>query len=347
MKIAQVIGSWVKLGPTISYSIYTIQGMCYLLTEELVKRGHEVTLFAPRQSQSSAKIGSSFAELKSHPLVLDQEFRVAYRLSFYKEAAWAAQDFDIIHNHKREFLFFADFIKTPVVTTMHFSGDSESDRLIFSHNKKAGLIAISHAQTRNLIDFPFLEVVYNGVRLTDFKFGDKPEDYFLFLGRINPIKGTYEAVLTCKKANKPLVIAGEASPRNQDYAQQVSELARTAKVKMLGVVSHPKKVPLLGNARALLFPINWEEPFGLVMIEAMACGTPVIAFNRGSVPEIVVDGKTGFIVNTVEEMVEAIQKVDQIDRRACRAHVEKNFTLEKMVDNYERVYPKVLSSKKV
>jgi len=188
--------------------------------------------------------------------------------------------------------------------------------------------------------------VYNGIPIKDFPFGDKSENYLVYLGRISPLKGTHLAAQVAHKTGRKLFILGDVAGWERDdqgyFKEKVKPLIDGKLVAHVGEVNFAQKVSYLKKASALLFPIQWEEPFGLVMIESMACGTPVIAFKRGAIPEVVVDGKTGFIVDTVEEMIEAVNKIDQIDRRECRRWVEKNFTVEKMVDGYERVYQEIL-----
>ena len=189
----------------------------------------------------------------------------------------------------------------------------------------------------------FVGTVYNGIEVAAFDFSVRPGTYLAFLGRMSPEKGAVEAILAAKKARLPLIMAAKVDAVDQQYfSQRVKPLIDGRQIRYIGEVDHPGKVKLLKNALALLALIQWEEPFGLFLVEALACGTPVIASNRGSVPEIIQTGKTGFIVENYLQAARAVKKVGDLDRRACRAAVEKRFTIERMVDGYEKVYRRVL-----
>ncbi|MBU6389493.1 glycosyltransferase family 4 protein, partial [Patescibacteria group bacterium] len=207
----------------------------------------------------------------------------------------------------------------------------------------ARFISISHAQAQLNPELPFVATVYNGIRVDRFDFNGSPGEYVVFLGRISPEKGTRQAILAAQKAGVPIVLAAKVDTVDRAYFNlEVKPLIDNDQVQYVGEVDHEQKNRILRNARALLTLIQWEEPFGLVMAEAFACGTPVIAIPRGSVPEIVEDGKTGFLVKDVDEAAEAIRKVDQIDRQACRKVAEERFSTEIMVDNYVKAYQQVI-----
>jgi len=185
--------------------------------------------------------------------------------------------------------------------------------------------------------------IYNGIDIERFPFNYKPKDYLAFLGRMSPEKGPVEAIKIAKKAKMKLIMAAKIDLVDQEYfAREVKPLIDDKQIKFIGEVNHQGKVKLLKNAKALITPIQWEEPFGLFFVEAMACGTPVIAFRMGSVPEVVKDGKTGFIVKNIKEAVEAVKNIDQIKREDCRIWVEKNFPIKKMVDDYEKIYYQIV-----
>ena len=226
---------------------------------------------------------------------------------------------------------------TPTVFTLHdpiYPWQAWAYRLFQKSNQY--YVSISDAQRRPAPNLPFVNTIYNGVDLRLFPYSSSARDYFAFVGRLAWYKGPTEAIRAAQLANTKLLIAG--GPNTGLYWDEHIASTFNDRIQYAGQVRYGLLKTYYGGAKALLVPILWEEPFGLTMIEAMACGTPVIAFRRGSVPEIVVDGVTGFIVDTVEEMAEAMKKIDQIDRKACREHVEKNFTVEKMIEAYERVF---------
>jgi glycosyltransferase involved in cell wall biosynthesis len=250
-------------------------------------------------------------------------------------------EFDVIHNHAGiEGMVLAETSATPVVSTMHnaFVPQTQTiwDAYPWFHHALSG----SSAPT-----FPSrgaLPPIHHGIDVRSFRVG-APEGYLLFLGRFSPEKGADRAVQAAERAGRRLVLAGKVDPPEADQFRDVIEpLIDGDRVRYVGEVDAKAKRRLLAGADALLFPIEWEEPFGLVMIEALASGIPVIAFGRGSVPEIVEDGRTGFIVDDVEGMADAIGRLDEIDRRECRAAAERRFTVERMVDDVEAMYRSIL-----
>lgn len=358
LKIAQLSTPFIDVPPK-TYGGTEL--VAYNLTEELVKRGHKVTLFATKNSKTSANLEYAFEKALGLGMMKNLLSDLAKKLSwahalpslyhailpFEKE-----NQFDIIHNHFHYYgLFFSSFIKTPVLTTYH--GDLSTaeqsliEKLILKKYKKNFWTAISKNQKNQVkTKLNFLKVIYHGVPIENFPFSQKHQNYLAWLGRITKKKGLLEAIKVAKKTKNKLVIAGTVNPRDQEYFRKEIEPKIDNKlIFFIGPVNHQKKVKLLKNAKALLYPISWEEPFGLVMIEALACGCPVIAFNRGSVPEIVRNKKTGFIVKNTLEMAGVIKDIDKINRKKCRERVEKNFTIEKMVDGYEKVYQEILSRK--
>jgi len=236
--------------------------------------------------------------------------------------------------------------KVPILTTLHRPIDAEEAKVLRSF-PSINYLALSYDQKKNAEEqnIKILDVVYNGINPKEYEFNGKPEDYFLYLGRLNKEKGVVTAIEIAKAADKKLVVAGNiAGPAEWNYFfRDVQPRLNSDKISFVGEVDFKEKIKLLKNAKALLFPINRREPFGLVMIESMACGTPVIAFNRGSVPEVVEDKKTGFIVESKEQMIEAMENIGKIKRKDCRKSVEKKFTLKQMVDKYEEIYKKLIS----
>jgi glycosyltransferase involved in cell wall biosynthesis len=256
--------------------------------------------------------------------------------------------FDIVHNHSDFFMFplVLGNDKVPILTTLHRPIDVEEAKVLRSF-PSINYLALSYDQKKNAEEqnIKILDVVYNGINPKEYEFNNNPEDYFLYLGRLNKEKGVVAAIEIAKAADKKLVVAGNiAGPAEWNYFfRDVQPRLNSEKISFVGEVDFKEKMKLLKNAKALLFPINRREPFGLVMIEAMACGTPVIAFNKGSVPEVVEDKKTGFIVESKEQMIDAMEHINKIKRRDCRKSVEKNFTLKQMVDKYEEIYKKLIS----
>jgi len=352
MRIAQLVPLQEPIPPKNKNGLEFI---VYYLTEELVKRGHEVTLFASGNSKTSAKLNSLF------PLATTDDPNTAWPPYVY--SLWNSfycfsknKEFDIIHSHLfgSEPLFFSYFTETPLVSTTHHpkktTAPYRKNKEYYKHSKP--IFDVLEDQYRIFVsDFQKKEfknpkksfTILNGIPIKDFSFSKTTSDYFAFLGYLNYEKGAHTAIQTAKKAKVKLKLAGNGT---EEFLKKEIYPYLDKDIEYLGPITGTAKYNFLKNAKALLVPIQWEEPFGLVMPEAMACGTPVIAFNRAAVPEIIKDGETGFIVKNEKEMIEAIKKIDIIDRFACRKHVEKNFTIEKMVDGYEKIYEKIIKENK-
>ena len=344
MKIAQ-IAPFEEPVPPKKYG--GIERIVYHLTEELVKNGHNVVLFATGDSKTSAKLLSIFPKaLRSIKIGQNLKAREAYKLVGLAKVIeiLLKENFDIIHNHIGwRFLPFIKILKTKVVTTLHGPLDIGYQRFIYQKFPNSYYISISKNQREPLPKLNFVGNVYNGIDIRSFPFKEKSGNYLAFLGRMSPEKGPLEAIKIAKKMKMKLVMAAKIDVVDKEYfSKKIKPLIDNRMIKFIGEVGHKKKVQLLQNAKATLVPINWREPFGLVLTESMACGTPVIAFKRGSVPEVIKDKKTGFIVKNVDEAVESLKKIDQIDRRDCRKWVEEKFTSEKMANGYEKIYNKVI-----
>ena len=308
-----------------------------LLTEGLVRRGVDVTLFATADSLTTATLHAVIArgyEEDSGP-----EPKVLECLHI-AEVFEHADEFDLIHNHF-DFLPLAwsRLTKTPVVTTIHgFS----SDRILpvyRKYDKDAYYVSISNADRSP--DLTYIANAYHGIDLNAFTYRDKPGDYLLFFGRIHEDKGASEAIEIARRAGRRLVMAGII--QDQDYyREKVEPFLDDTNVTYVGSVGPSKRDKLLGGAYALLHPISFAEPFGLSVVEAMACGTPVIAFAKGSMSEVVADGETGFLVKTVDEAVDAVARVPELERAACRRRVEDHFSVDRMVDRYLDIYREIL-----
>ncbi len=341
IKIAQLAPLWIPVPPK-TYG--GIELMLSLLAEELVKRDYDVTLFASGDSKTSANL----VPLTEVGIWLQKGLRSphAYISAAIEKIYMQRDSFDLLHNHFDFFMFPLCLSNTiPMLTTLHRPIDPVTAQTYKTYGK-IKLCAISQDQRQSAEEngIPTVGVVYNGIISERYVFKETAEDYFIYLGRLNKEKGIVEAINVAKEAGVKLLVAGNIVGGEEwnYFLHEVQPLLNEENVNFVGQVDFNEKVKLLGGAKALLFPIDRREPFGLVMIEAMACGTPVIAYRRGSVPEIIKDGETGFIVNDKEEMIAATKKIDTIKRKACRARVEKKFTLKQMVDTYEEIYKKLI-----
>jgi glycosyltransferase involved in cell wall biosynthesis len=309
-----------------------------LLTEELVRRGHEVTLFASGDSDTDARLVPVTREaLRLAPEDVDPNLFLMIELGLVFERA---HHFDVIHSHVDYFaLPMARLVKTPVVTTLHGRLDLPGLRTIYGRYSTAPLVSISDSQRGPLPGVTWAATVYNGTDVRRFTFEEKGGDCFVFVGRICPEKNVEGAIAIARRAGVPLRIAAKVDPMDVEFYESVIKpLIDGRHVEYLGELGDADKDKLLGSARALLFPVDWPEPFGLAMTEAMACGTPVLALRRGSVPEVVEDGVTGFVRDSEEDLAEVADDVAGLSRKACRERVERLFSVEVMTDGYERVY---------
>lgn len=348
LKIAQLAPLWESVPPK-KYG--GIEIMIEKITNELVRRGHDVTLFATGNSKTNAKLKSVFSRS-----LFEEEvdwFHRSQNLIHAANAFSSAGEFDVIHSHMTDnALYFSELSKIPMLTTLHnvLPGPKQKmndDYITFKYYAdKTNFVSISFDQRIHTdIALNYIDTVYNGIDIGNFTFSAKPKDYLAWLGRIHYGKGMWDAFHAAKATKSMLVAAGNITCESDEkYFESVKPMINGKDRKYIGEVGPREKNKLLGGAKALLFPIQWEEPFGLVMAEAMACGTPVIAYKRGSVPEIVKHGVTGYVVKDEKELIEAIKNIGKIDRVECRKHVEKHFTIERMVDAYERVYEKIIKS---
>ncbi|MBU4368735.1 glycosyltransferase family 4 protein [Patescibacteria group bacterium] len=351
LRIAQIAPMWVSVPPE-KYGGTEL--VIASLVEELVRRGHDITLFASGDSKTSAKLVSIYprALLKDGIPWKD----VSYDIFNVAQAFKRAGEFDIIHSHIDLYdQFFIPFIKTPVVSTMHnnmYASRKTAGRIfVYRHYRRHNFVSISLKQRENdMVKLNFVANVYNGINPEKYKFNSNPENKFIWIARIDKVKGVYNAILAAEKLGARLDIAGRIDEAVLDFFKSRIKPRLNKKIRYIGEINQKQKPEFFGNAKALLYPIEWEEPFGLVMIEALACGTPVIAFDRGAVSEIVEDGKTGFVVPpfyksgrvNIKGLAQAMEKAGQIDRRICRESFDKNFTAARMADDYEKVYEKIL-----
>jgi glycosyltransferase involved in cell wall biosynthesis len=338
MRIAHVAPPWLAVPPK-GYG--GIEWVVSLLADGLVDRGHDVTLFATGDSTTKAKLDYVFAAAPGSKLINDIWHDTVHTIHSFRDPG----AYDVFHVHAPwSALAVGASIGRPVVYTLHGSFTDEMRRIYQEVGDRVWYVAISEAQRAFMPELRYAGVVYNGVDVPSYPYraADDKDDYVLFLGRAAPEKGALRAVRAARSAGKRLVCAvkvAEDTEREHWEREVLPEMPPDATV--LGEISLEEKVDLLSRARAVLFPIDWDEPFGLVMTEAMACGTPVIATPRGSVPEVVADGETGFIVpveDYPERAAAALRRLSEIDAAACRARVERLFSKEAMVTGYERVY---------
>ncbi len=311
-----------------------------LLTEGLVQRGYDVTLFATADSITRSKLRAVCPQGYEENPNIDPKVWECLHIS---EVFEHAGEFDLIHNHF-DFLplTYSQLVPTPLLTTIHGFSSPKIHPVYEKYNGKVYYIAISDAD--RLPSLNYVATVYHGIDLKQFTFQPRAGEYLLFFGRIHPDKGAQEAIEITRKAKMKLILAGIIQDQHY-YETQVQPHIDNDTVRYIGSVGPIRRNELLGGAYALLHPINFAEPFGLSVVEAMACGTPVIAFPRGSMPEIIEHGRNGFLVADVLEAVEAIRAIPKIDRSQCRKTVEERFTVDHMVENYIRVYQTILQGK--
>ena len=335
MKVAVLAPPWFAVPPT-GYG--GIEWIVWLLADGLTNNGHDVTLFASGDSRTKAKLVAVFEHAPSEQIGRSLP-DLRHVLSCYERA----DEFDVINDHTGPLgAVLGGLVKTPVVHTVHGPLDGEPGDVYESIGRVApsvGLISISLNQRRPKPDLNWIANVPNALDLEHYPCKPHRGDYLLFLGRFNHEKGAHRAVAVAMELGLPLKMAGKMrEQREQEYFAEFVEPHLGNGIEYLGEVNHGTKVELLQNARATLFPIEWEEPFGLVMIESMACGTPVIATRHGAVPEVIGDGTGGVIVDHWQGIAAALERADAIDPVDCRRYAEERFAPERMVADYERAY---------
>jgi glycosyltransferase involved in cell wall biosynthesis len=338
MKIAQIAPLFESVPPKLYGG--TERVVAYL-TDELINQGHEVTLFASGDSVTKAQLVAITPEALRLNCCTDQW---AGHILQLQEVMDRAHEFDLLHFH-------TDYLHFPLtrlsgkntLTTLHGRLDIPELKPLYKKFSDIPVVSISNAQRRPLPMANWAGTVYHGLPVDLYPPGKGDGDYVVFVGRISPEKRVDRAIEIARRANLTLKIAAKIDKADQRYFEkQIRHLLNQPHVEYLHEVGEEQKSSLIGNAKALLFPIDWPEPFGIVLIEAMACGTPVIAYNHGSVPEIIEHGKTGFIVDSIDKAAEALQNIHLISREECRAAFEKRFTATVMAENYVRLYEKSL-----
>lgn len=365
LKIALVTPHIFMWDTILAENIFAPGHLAVDLADGLTEKGHSVTLFTTGPVKTKAKVisvnlNSIQNELKKHKLNLTQlikddleTFHKLFKiieLEILSNVFSEAKHFDLVHIYITsgpEGPIFSRLIDTPILFTLHDPfklafPNPESYKFI----KNVKFTAISNSQKSHVPKLNIIKTIYNGIETSRFKFINNQQDYFIYFGRIIKPKGVHHAINVCIKSRSELKIAGlfyEGHGGDTYWSRQIKPLIDNKQISYKGFLKTQKeKNRFLGNAKALLFPIEWEEPFGLAIIEANACGTPVIAFNRGSVSEIIKDGINGYIVKNEKEMLKAMKEVDKIDRRKCQEYAAKTFSLKKMINRYESCYKQIL-----
>ncbi|PYX26318.1 MAG: glycosyl transferase [Acidobacteria bacterium] len=341
MRIAQVAPLYESVPPKLYGGTERIVSY---LTEELVKRGHDVTLFASGDSLTQAKLVPVCPRaLRLDPKCVDQ---LAHHVLMLDKVVAQRHQFDMIHFHI-DYLHFPSSraLEWTTLTTLHGRLDIPDLLPLYRAFRHMSVSSISNAQRAPLPWLNWQGTIYHGLPENQYEFSPKPSGYLVFLGRTSPEKGLDQAVAIARRAGMPLKVGAKVDAADRKYFETcLKPLMKGPGVEFLGEVGFPEKNELLGGAAALLFPITWPEPFGIVMIEAMACGTPVIAYPAGSVPEVVEEGVTGFIVPNADAAVKAIHKIESFDRAACRRRFEERFTASLMSSQYLRLYETLVGS---
>jgi glycosyltransferase involved in cell wall biosynthesis len=342
LRIAQVAPLYERIPPKLYGG--TERVVSYL-TEELVHRGHQVTLFASGDSQTEARLAPGCPQ--SLRLVGRPELGAFLQLPMLSDVyEGAAGRFDVIHTHIDYWSFpFARFTTVPTVATMHGRLDVEELHPVYARYRNVPLVSISDSQRAPLPHMNWIETIYHGLPRDLLRFSPGPGKYLAFLGRISPEKRPDLAIEVARRVGIPLRIAAKVDVVDREYFEAVIKpLLSPPDVEYIGEIGEAEKSEFLGNALAFMFSIDWPEPFGLAMIEALACGTPVIARPCGSIPEVIRHGVTGFIASSVDEMVAMVGKVGELSRAECRREFETRFTAQIMADRYERTYRQLIDA---
>jgi glycosyltransferase involved in cell wall biosynthesis len=344
MKIAQITSVYLSVPPKTHGGTERI---VYYLCRHLPRRGHQVELFASGDSKVDCPVRSvvpvASLDDPQSTVYLEKEFETRSTFNLYRQA----DRFDLIHAHWPTLApYFSTYTKTPTLVTYAYI-EKELHEYYRRNFPNCFPVCVSRTQARMLGD-ESLPVVYNGIEPGDIAFNDKPEDFFIVVGRMTPGKGIAEAIQVARKANVRLLIVGQVTkhlPWSEEYfLREVKPHVDGQRIRHVEAMPYAELVEWMGRARGFLFPLQWDEPFGMVVAEAMAAGTPVLAYPRGAMPELINHGETGFLARNEDEMVQAVAAVDKLDRRRCRAWVEKNFSVELMVQGYEKIYAQIARS---
>lgn len=350
LRIAVLASNFIRIPPTPEYVPQGYSGapemIAYRITEELVKRGHDVTLFASSDSKTSAKLASLGlrASATNPDIGIGKHSSFEYILISKAYAMANEGKFDIIHSQfDIKSAHFAALCKTPTVSTLHNPLALIKNRLRF-YKKTQFYVSISNAQRKPIPDLKYAGTVYHGIDYSKIKFSPTHSNYLAFVGRITLEKGVHLAIDAARKSKNKLFIIGDFPRSEIDYYKtKIEPFIDGKKIIKTGFIDQKKVFDIMGGAKAILMPVLVEESFGLAIAEAMGAGTPTIGFRRGSIPEIIDNGKNGFVVKNVSEMVKKISEINKIDRGYCRRYAESKFNIDTMMDNYEKVYKKVIN----
>lgn len=337
MRIAQVVPLQTAIPPQ-AYG--GTERVVYNLTEGLVQLGHDVTLYATGDSRTSARLIPTLDHAIRFDPAVDAN---AYHLATLAELYAEAEQFDVIHSHLDYLtLPFIEHTKTPTVLTLHGRLDRSEFSRVFRQYRQANYVSISDSQRRDIPDLNWVATVHHGINMREFPFHAEPGDYLVFVGRIAPEKRPDRAIEVAKRAGIPLKIAAKVDAKDEEYFHtSVEPLLDHPLIEFIGEVDETRKYELMGNAMALILPIDWPEPFGMVFIEALACGTPVLTCPCGAAPEVLREGVTGYIRESVEELAAAVGELHQISREGCRCYAERRFDMRRMASEYVTVYTKL------
>lgn len=345
MRIAQIAPLWEPVPPR-TYGGSEL--VVHLLTEELVRLGHEVTLFASGDSVTQARLISTIPRSLRGDAVQMPFFQ---ELRLLEKVFAQSEQFDVIHNHLGPTaLPFASLTSVPVVTTLHNALKYKNLQDFFKNYAHLPYVSISHYQQTLCQKLNYISNVYHGINIKQFTpsltVGDKK--YLAFLGRFSAEKGPHHAIRVAKETGWPLIMAGKVEVMDKDFfKEEIEPQIDGQQIQFIGEVDHLQKVELLRNAAATLFPVTWPEPFGLVLVESLACGTPVLALRDGSIPEILRPGITGFIGESIEDLIEYAGRIGEIDRRVCHYDAAHRFAMERMAQDYLEVYNIIAKAPKV
>ena len=342
MRIAQ-IAPVIERVPPKKYG--GTERVVHVLTEELVKKGHDVTLFASGDSLTSARLIATTPK-SVRELHRGNHYQAQIKTLAHVGYAYRMQsEFDIIHDHCGiNGLPLAVNAKTPVVMTLHGAFNKKNIHIykILNNPFNPYFVSISRRQQEMLPNLNYADNIYNGLIMNEYPFSKESEGYLLFVGRITKEKGVHNAIEVAKSLKLPLIIAAKLDSMNKGFFQKYVKPSLSSEIKWIGEVNEKERNRLMSKALCFLHPATWEEPFGLTLIEAMATGCPVVAFKKGSIPEIVRDKKTGYVVETLDEMVTAVKNIKKISREYCRDYAIDTFSADKMVSSYESLYTKIL-----
>jgi len=342
MRIAQISPLYESVPPKLYGGT---ERVVHYITEELVRQGHEVTLFASGDSSCSCRLVSPIK--KSTRLNSSNRDELVNHFTMMEMVEKEAANFDIIHYHL-DYLTFPIIRRSPSVhvSTLHGRLDLPELQPLYTEYSDIPIISISNSQRKPVYFANWKGTVYHGLPLDLYKFNPQGGQYLTFLGRISPEKRLDRAIAIAKKASIPLKIAAKVDKADKEYFEaRIRHLLDHPLIEFIGEIGDHEKEEFLGKSLGLLYPIDWPEPFGLAMIEAMACGTPVIAYNNGSVPEIINEGTTGYIVNSIDEAARAVRKLPETDRKRTRAVFEKRFSAERMIKDYIGIYESMLKDR--